>query len=285
MEFYHLRSFVVVAKTENLTLAAKQLCATPPAISAHIKALEDELQTVLFIRSSKGMKLTEKGGILLSKAQNILDSATSLVNLAANSQHEIMGTFHLAINQSPQQLKITRLVENMRDNTPGINLQITSMSTGKIIEAVREGSVDGGYVYGEIPDDFFYLTIKQQKITTIAPYDFIPSDNIISQFNWVTMGYYCPFDDFLKSKIGNNILSVMSSDDERSRLELVKSGLGLSFYEQEEAQIYADKKEISILPDLDFDTPLSFVVTKKRTDDPVIKTILQEIRVLWDITF
>jgi DNA-binding transcriptional LysR family regulator len=285
MEFYHLRSFVVVAKTENLTLAAKQLCTTPPAISAHIKALEDELQTVLFIRSSKGMKLTEKGGVLLSKAQNTLDSATSLVNLAANSQHEIMGTFHLAINQSPQQLKITRLVENMRDNTPGINLQITSMSTGKIIEAVRESSVDGGYVYGEIPDDFFYLTIKQQKITTIAPYDFIPSDNIISQSNWVTMGYYCPFDNFLKSKIGNNILSVMSSDDERSRLELVKSGLGLSFYEQEEAQIHANKKEISILPDLDFDTPLYFIVTKKRTDDPVIKTILQEIRVLWDITF
>lgn len=285
MEFYHLRSFVVVAKTENLTLAAKQLCTTPPAISAHIKALEDELQTVLFIRSSKGMKLTEKGEILLSKAQNTLDSVLSLVNLAANNQHEIMGSFHLAINQSPHQVKITCLVENMRDNTPGINLQITSMSTGKIIEAMREGSVDGGYVYGEIPDDFFYLTIKQQKITTIAPYDFIPSDNIISQSNWVTMGYYCPFDDILKSKIGNNILSVMSSDDERSRLELVKNGLGLSFYEQEEAQIYADKKEISIVPDLNFDTPLYFIVAKKRNDDPIIKAILQEIRVLWNITF
>ena len=285
MEFYHLRSFVVVAKTANLTLAAKQLCTTPPAISAHIKALEDELQTVLFIRSSKGMKLTEKGEILLSKAQNTLDSVTSLVNLAVNSQHEIMGTFHLAINQSPQQLKITCLVENMRQNTPGINLQITSMATGKIIEAVRDGTLDGGYIYGDIPDDLFNLMIKQQQITTIAPYDFILSDNIINQSNWVTMGYYCPFDDFLKSKIGNNILSVMSSDDESSRLELVKSGLGLSFYEQEEAQIYVDKKEISIISDLDFDTPLYFVVAKKRTDDPVIKTILQEIRVLWNITF
>jgi DNA-binding transcriptional LysR family regulator len=60
----------VVANTGNLTLAAKQLCTTPPAISAHIKSLEDELKTPLLVRSSKGMALTEKGELLLSKAQN-----------------------------------------------------------------------------------------------------------------------------------------------------------------------------------------------------------------------
>lgn len=50
MEFYHLRSFVVVAKTGNLTAAAKQLCTTPPAISAHIKGLEDELKKHLSLQ-------------------------------------------------------------------------------------------------------------------------------------------------------------------------------------------------------------------------------------------
>ena len=61
MEFYHLRSFVAVAQTGNLTQAAKRLYTTPPAISAHIKTLEEELSNPLFIRSSKGMSLTDKG--------------------------------------------------------------------------------------------------------------------------------------------------------------------------------------------------------------------------------
>ncbi len=285
MEFYHLRSFVVVAKTANLTLAAKQLFTTPPAISAHIKALEEELQTALFIRSSKGMKLTDKGKILLSKAQNTLDSALELVNVAACSQHEIIGSFSLAVNQSPKQLQITQLAENMQDNLPGVALQVSSMASGKIIDAIREGRLDGGYIYGDIPDDLFSLEVKLQKITTISAYNFHLSDKTIKQCDWITMGFYCPFDHFLKSKVGDNITSVMSCDDETSRLELVKSGLGLSFYEQQEAQIYANKKDISILHDLDFETQLYFVVAKKTVNDPVVKAMLQEIRVLWEMAY
>ena len=283
MEFYHLRSFVVVAKTGNLTLAAKQLFTTPPAISAHIKALEEELQTALFIRSSKGMQLTEKGVILLPKAQNTLDSALSLVNEAADNQHEIIGTFKLAINQSPIQLKISTLVNNIQENIPGISIQISSMATGKTLEAIKNNQLDGGYIYGEIPKDFFAIKVKTQKITTIANKDFQLTNKTIKQENWITMGFYCPFDQFLKSKIGDNIKSVLSSDDESSRLELVIKGLGLSFYEQEDAKIYAEKQQIKLLPDLDFEVPLYFVVANDRINDPVIKAILQEVKILWGI--
>lgn len=283
MEFYHLRSFVVVAQTGNLTLAAKQLFTTPPAISAHIKALEEELQTPLFIRSSKGMQLTEKGQLLLPKAQVTLDSALDLVNEAADNQHEIIGTFKLAVNQSPTQLRISTLVNNIQENIPGISLQISSMATGKTLEAIRNGEIDGGYIYGEIPKDCFAILVKMQKITTIANKDYQFTNKTLKQEDWITMGFYCPFDHFLKEKVGENIKSILSSDDESSRLELVKSGLGLSFYEQEEAKVLAGKHQITLIPDLDFQTPLYFVVDNNRINDPVIKAMLQEIQVLWDI--
>ncbi|TEW52840.1 LysR family transcriptional regulator [Psychromonas algicola] len=283
MEFYHLRSFVVVAKTGNLTLAAKQLFTTPPAISAHIKALEEELQTSLFVRSSKGMQLTEKGRLLLPKAQNTLDSALSLVNEAADNQHEIIGTFKLAINQSAAQLKIPTLVANIQENIPGVSIDITSMATGKTLEAIRGNQIDGGYIYGDIPEDCFAIKVKMQKITTITNKEFQLTDKTIKQEDWITMGFYCPFDQFLKSKIGNNIKSVASSDDEISRLELVKSGLGLSFYEREEAEFYEDKGQIKLLSNLDFETPLYFVVANNKVNDPVIKALLQEIKILWEI--
>lgn len=283
MEFYHLRSFVVVAKTGNLTLAAKQLHTTPPAISSHIKVLEEELQTPLFIRSSKGMKLTKKGDILLEKAQHTLDSAFDLINAAASNQNEIIGTFRLSINQKPAQLKISRLVENMLKNTPGITLQIHPMSTGKTVEAIRTEELDGGFIYGDIPSDLTALKIKLQKITTITPYNCTLIQQSPYQKPWITMGYYCPFDDFLKSKLGTDIHSVVSSNDEETRLELVKSGVGMSFYEFEEAQIYEQRNEISIFPELDFETPLYFVVAKNKINSPVVQAVLHDVRAIWEI--
>ncbi len=286
MEFYHLRSFVVVANTGNLTLAAKQLCTTPPAISAHIKSLEDELKTPLFVRSSKGMALTEKGELLLSKAQNTLDSMLDMVNLAAENQNEIIGNFTVGINQTTAQLKVAELLTNLSENCQGISLQINNMTSGKIIEGIQNSSLDGGYIYGEVPSDFIGITVKQQSITTIAPVEFdvdtTDLNSKLAALPWITMGADCPFDQLLKQKLGSGIKSVAKTSDDGTRIELVKSGLGLSFCETDLA--LNQKQAVKILPQLDFDTELHFVVAKQRADEPVIKALLQEMRILWNIT-
>ena len=100
MEFYHLRSFIVFAQTKNLTLAAKNLCTTPPAISAYIKSLESELKTVLFERSTRGMAITVTGKVLLEKAKVILDCDQEMANCAIENQNELIGDSKLAFNQN-----------------------------------------------------------------------------------------------------------------------------------------------------------------------------------------
>jgi DNA-binding transcriptional LysR family regulator len=287
LEFYHLRSFVAVAQTGNLTQAAKRLYTTPPAISAHIKMLEEELSTPLFIRSSKGMSLTEKGQLLLKKAQITLDSAIDLVNLAAEQQHEIIGTFHLGINLSAKQVKLSTLAKNIQENCPGINLEIHSLSTGKTIDGIRAKKLSGGYIFGDIPKDFVGMAVMQQQITTVAPITFdvnkVLSPADLQSQQWIMMGDYCPFDLFLKQKLGNNITSIMRTSDDGTRLELVKNGLGLSLLEKEEALEAEKENSIQILPDIDFPTTLHFVIAKNRAKEPVIKALMQEIKVLWDI--
>jgi DNA-binding transcriptional LysR family regulator len=61
MEFHQLTSFVTVARTGNVTRAAAELNTTPPAVSIHIRQLEEELGLVLFTRTSRGMHLTSEG--------------------------------------------------------------------------------------------------------------------------------------------------------------------------------------------------------------------------------
>lgn len=287
MEFYHLRSFVAVAQTGNLTQAAKRLYTTPPAISAHIKSLEDELSTPLFIRSSKGMALTDKGQLLLKKAQITLDSALDLVNLAANNQHEIMGTFQLGINLTAKQIKLTELINNLQENCPGISLNIHQQSTGKTINDIREHQLDGGYIFGDIPDDFIGVPVMEQQITTVAPVSFdcskILTQADLSAHQWIKMGDYCPFDNLLQSKLGNNIQSVLKTSDDGTRLELVKNNIGLSFLALEEALLAERKKQVQIISELDFSTTLHFVIASNRANEPIISALMQEIRILWNI--
>lgn len=287
MEFYHLRSFVLVAKTGNLTLAAKQLYTTPPAVSAHIKALEQELATVLFTRTSKGMQLTEKGQLLLAKAQKTLDSALDIVNLAAEHQNEIIANFRLGINQAPGPLYISQLLDNLRENCPGISVEIEVKNSGEIIRAISAGTLDGGYLYGKIPGELSAITVKQQQITTIAPANSTldqntPITTLCSQ-PWITMGNNCPFDHFLQQKLAPDVIANAKSSDDSSRLELVKMAQGLSFLEKEQAQLHAQKQEVILLPQLDFSTELHFVVAKARINEAVVKAMLQEIRVLWKL--
>lgn len=276
-----------MAQTGNLTQAAKRLYTTPPAISAHIKTLEEELSTPLFIRSSKGMSLTDKGQLLLVKAQITLDSAVDLVNVAANNQHEIIGTFHLGINLTAKQMRLSELVENLQENCPGISLEIHQQSTGKTINEIREKQLDGGFIFGDIPDDFIGVAVIEQQITTVAPITFdcskILTQADLSTHQWIMMGDYCPFDALLKMKLGNNIPSLLKTSDDGTRLELVKSGLGLSFLEKEEAILAENNKTVQIIPTLDFLTTLHFVIAKNRVNEPVINALMQEISVLWDL--
>src|ERR1041385_1486809 len=91
MELYHLRTFVIVAEEKNVTRAAKRLFMTPPAVSAHIKALEEELNVTLFVRTPQGMQITEKGALLKAKAEQTLRSAQDMVNHATQMQDYLMG--------------------------------------------------------------------------------------------------------------------------------------------------------------------------------------------------
>jgi len=78
MEIYQLRTFVTVAQQGHLTQAAEVLHLSQPAVTAQIKAIEEEVGMPLFERTAGGVVLTLAGQELLPQAQDILAAARQL---------------------------------------------------------------------------------------------------------------------------------------------------------------------------------------------------------------
>ena len=82
MELRHLRYFVAVAETENVTRAATKLHVSQPALSRQIHDLEDEIGFPLLERSAKSVRLTEAGRTFLIEARAVLQRAEEAVAAA-----------------------------------------------------------------------------------------------------------------------------------------------------------------------------------------------------------
>ena len=87
-----LQSFLAVAETGSLSAAARRLDASQPTIGRHIQALEQQLETSLFLRQAKGMALSETGLQLVEPARRMAEAAGQMA-LSALRWLQSVGVF------------------------------------------------------------------------------------------------------------------------------------------------------------------------------------------------
>ena len=126
------RIFYTVAKTQNISKAAKELYISQPAISKSIQKLEESLGCELFRRSSRGVLLTEEGELLFTHVSSAFETLTLGEDKLKNSLE--LGVGHLKIGVSSTLCKYM-LLPYLKDFTkryPHINISIVCQSTNEI---------------------------------------------------------------------------------------------------------------------------------------------------------
>ncbi|MFJ7647402.1 LysR family transcriptional regulator [Lysinibacillus sp. NPDC097279] len=144
METEWLRTFIVAAETENFRETAERLFITQSTVSKHIQHLEKALQTPLFERQAKHVKLNYIGAHFLRQAQKIVATVDEAIY---STQSLISGfTSTLTIGVAPQIANSTlpAIIDYFQHQKPTIQLAIELLKSNEIGEAVYAGAVDIG---------------------------------------------------------------------------------------------------------------------------------------------
>ncbi len=158
MTLEQLRIFVAVAEKQHVTRAASELNLTQSATSAAIAALEARYGVKLFDRIGRGVVLTQTGHDFLIEARAVLARARAAAQLLTDLAGLKRGSLTIAASQTVANYWLPGRLQAFHAAYPGIDLKITIANTEQVARAVHEGSVDLGFVEGEVDDPLLAIS-------------------------------------------------------------------------------------------------------------------------------
>lgn len=144
LEYYKI--FYQVAKKQSITAAAGELCISQPAVSQAIKQLEHALGTELFIRTAKGVKLTNEGVTLFSYVKNGYEQ----IALGEKKLQEMLnmrtGEIRIGASDMTLQFYLLPYLRRYHQLYPDIKVTVTNAPTPQTMEHLQAGRIDFGIV-------------------------------------------------------------------------------------------------------------------------------------------
>lgn len=164
MELRVLNYFLMVAREENITKAARLLHITQPTLSRQLMQLEEELGVKLFHRSNHSIVLTDAGILLKRRAQE-------LISLAEKTKREfrmesvLSGEISIGSGEYRCTKLLTEMIELFRRKYPLIQFDIYSGNSDNIKDQIERGSLDIGLLLEPVDIekyDFIRFPVKEE---------------------------------------------------------------------------------------------------------------------------
>lgn len=142
IDFELYRVFYTVANNGNITKASEELNITQPAISKSIKKLEEQLGGQLFVRTKRGVVLTQEGKEFYKYIKNAMEyiangesKFTELINLES-------GCIRIGISTTLTKEFLLPYLKKFHKLYPKIDIQISTYLTADLIPKLRNGLID-----------------------------------------------------------------------------------------------------------------------------------------------
>lgn len=170
MNLKQLEAFVEVAESGSFSKAAKRLFLTQPTVSAHILALEKELDIRLFVRNTKEVCLTEEGQRLYLYARQMADLQYKIEEEFGHRKEEEKQCIVIAASTVPAQYLLPELLAKFNDKYPGEQLCIQEMDSAQVVEQISEHKADIGFTGTVLEKKHCkYIPFYRDEMVIIAP--------------------------------------------------------------------------------------------------------------------
>ena len=172
MELRHLRYFVAVAEELHFGRAARRLHIVQPTLSAQIVRLEEELGVPLFYRTKRRVELTSAGRAFLPEARQTLEQSERAIREARRAAAGETGQLGIGVTAQASYNIITKVGSIYRERFPGVELAPREMNSSVQVEALREGSIEVGFLRlpgGYEDEDLEVKAFSQEPLMAVLP--------------------------------------------------------------------------------------------------------------------
>lgn len=237
MDVDDLKIVATVAKHGSMNRAAGELHMVQSAVTSRIRLLEEELGVRLFIRHSRGVRLSDAGTRLLSYSDRIHSLLSEAI--AATKEDGIpKGNLRIGSTEPTVSMRLPQIVAEYAAHFPAVALTISTGNSVELIEQVAEQSLDGAFVTGPVSNpDLIQETIFQEELVLVSPPSIQAIDQLVSSKDMkaILLDRGCSYRERLCEVlngrgISHQILSVSSFDAIRM---CVEAGVGVTVLPKE----------------------------------------------------
>ena len=170
MNLKQLEAFVKVAETKSFSEAAKQLFLTQPTISAHVSALEKELNTCFLIRNTRGVELSESGKELYAYAVQMLEIEKTIKGRFGKEIKPEGNVLRIGASTVPAQYILPNVMSTFYAEYPGEKLKLFETDSEGVIDMILSHHIDIGFTGTVIEKgNCKYLPFYEDELVGLTP--------------------------------------------------------------------------------------------------------------------
>lgn len=195
LELHELHVFLVAAETENFSETGRILQISQPAVSGHIHSLEQRLNTLLFDRTGRNIKLNEVGEALVPVVRNLLKEAQQIEEFVARQRGTVMGQLIMGCSTAAGKYILPKMIARFIDKYPDVRITCDVGPRGQALERLSEGKIDlaisslrvprRGIEYRHFADDHLVLLVPAghpwSQVESLSPEDLVEQSIILRE--------------------------------------------------------------------------------------------------------
>jgi len=291
IDLVQLRTFVAVAEEQHLTRAADRLHVSQSAASAHVRAIEEQLDLQLFVRTNRSLELTRAGLMLLRQAHVLLNEAAEFASFARELRGKIEGNLSVGASSDPTTSRIADVLSALREKHPLIAVDVRARSTAATRQALKTGELDLGMLLGRPVDaNFTYYQLETVKFRVGGPIAW--KEEIeradwaeLAALPWITpsdpqLAYTAMLEELFGAR-GLELNSVVRFDNSALGRALVQSGVGMLLMRGEYALRGEREGLMALSPIAHTEAPILLAHVKSRGNDPLIQAFVGAAAAAW----